>query len=435
MESENHWRPPDIRPGDPRLQWFAVPGTDPPVHLQLNTERDAHKIMLAVAAAFNQFIEPLRDTDSASYTDGNSVYTSNHKNATAMDLNWDGHKFQVRGTFAPSQRATIAEIVQFCEGFIFWAGDWDDPVDEMHWQIGYDAWGDPAGMADFIARKIDANGFLTFRRGPVVMPPPAPAPVDTAAQVLYDAIPVIDEARAAELAPLIVPGLALAKCDNPRRIAQWLAQVGHESDGFRATEEYAKDGRYAPFIGRTWIQITWESNYAAFSKWAWGLGLVTNPSYFVDNPSELADDKWASIGPAWYWTVARPTINSLCDVEDIVGVTKLINGGTNGLYEAGGRQDRYNQAIALGDRLLALVAPAPTPIPPPPAPGGPLMALTDDEQQELLDKTREIWDQLRGPNGEGWPQLGKRPDGTALTPVDALATLTNPTKPAAKPKP
>lgn len=63
------------------------------------------------------------------------------------------------------------------------------------------------------------------------------------------------------------------------------------------------------------------------------------------------------------------------------------------------------------------------------------MALTDDEQQELLDKTREIWDQLRGPNGEGWPQLGKRPDGTALTPVDALATLTNPTKPAAKPKP
>lgn len=59
----------------------------------------------------------------------------------------------------------------------------------------------------------------------------------------------------------------------------------------------------------------------------------------------------------------------------------------------------------------------------PTTPGGPLMALTDDEQQELLTKTREIWDQLRGPNGEGWPQLGQNADGHNLTPVDALAGI------------
>ncbi|WP_081291131.1 transglycosylase family protein [Mycobacterium asiaticum] len=54
---------------------------------------------------------------------------------------------------------------------------------------------------------------------------------------------------------------------------------------------------------------------------------------------------------------------------------------------------------------------------------GPLMALTDDEQQELLTKVRDIWDQLRGPGGEGWPQLGQNDQGQNLTPVDGLASV------------
>lgn len=56
--------------------------------------------------------------------------------------------------------------------------------------------------------------------------------------------------------------------------------------------------------------------------------------------------------------------------------------------------------------------------------GGPLMALTDEEQTELL-KVREIWDQLRGPNGAGWPQLGQNEQGQDLTPVDAIAVIKN----------
>jgi hypothetical protein len=54
-----------------------------------------------------------------------------------------------------------------------------------------------------------------------------------------------------------------------------------------------------------------------------------------------------------------------------------------------------------------------------------LMALTDDEQSELLTKVREIWDQLRGPNGAGWPQLGQNAQGQDLTPVDAIAAIKN----------
>lgn len=55
---------------------------------------------------------------------------------------------------------------------------------------------------------------------------------------------------------------------------------------------------------------------------------------------------------------------------------------------------------------------------------GVFMALSDDEQRELLQKTREIWDQLRGPDGKGWSELGMRADGLSYrTPVDAIAHL------------
>lgn len=54
---------------------------------------------------------------------------------------------------------------------------------------------------------------------------------------------------------------------------------------------------------------------------------------------------------------------------------------------------------------------------------GVLMALTEDEQRELLDKTRDIWTQLRGPDGNGWPQLGHNEHGQDLTPVDKLGEL------------
>lgn len=421
VESENGWRPARLDPGSEQLVWRTVPGTA----VNLQVMRGLPEVfLLAWAADWNAYIEPLRDADSASYTPTNSVATSNHLNATAEDLNWRNHPFPQRGSLNSDQMATLRQMIDFYEGWIFWAGDWSDPVDEMHSQMGYNTWNRNTAALDFIARKIRSDGFSTFRRGPLPSDPPPPAAPtapqpnptlpDDAAQVLYDAVPVIDLPRAQVLAPAIRAGLALAQCGTVQRIAMWLAQIGHESDGFRATEEYAKNGRYAPYIGRTWIQITWQENYAKFGVWCVQQGLLDDADYFVHNPAALAEDRWAAIGPAWYWTVARPQINELSDSGDLLGVTKAINGGTNGLDVPGGRRERYSQALALGDRLLSLTAPTPTT-----TPEGPLMALTDDEQRELLLKTREVWDQLR----ILWPQLGDR------TLVDAVATLVDRPKP------
>lgn len=170
--------------------------------------------------------------------------------------------------------------------------------------------------------------------------------------------------RAAEILPAVSDGLKASQCTNVNRIAMWLAQVGHESVSFKYTEEIAKGGRYAPYIGRTWIQITWDYNYRAFSEWCFERGLVPTRDYFVVNYRELADLKWAGLGASWYWTEQRP-MNALTDAGDSAtwkagsityrgfeAVTAAINGGTNGLAD---RRDRYNRALLQGEALLQLL--------------------------------------------------------------------------------
>ncbi|WP_395705004.1 N-acetylmuramoyl-L-alanine amidase [Rhodococcus ruber] len=52
-----------------------------------------------------------------------------------------------------------------------------------------------------------------------------------------------------------------------------------------------------------------------------------------------------------------------------------------------------------------------------------LPGLSNAEARELLTKTREVWDQLRGIDGKGWPQLGTNAKGENLSLVDALAEV------------
>lgn len=351
-------------------EWTKIPGTS--VTLQI-AKGQPLAILRAFAADFHAYVEPLRDADSACWTPTNSVPSSNHLSGTAMDLNWNTHPFQIPDAgFDSAKLARVRELLAFYEGMVFWGNDWTSPKDAMHFQLAsrrnggtFDTYGNPA-VADFVARKIRADGFSTFRRGNA---PVSAAPILAAATGL-------SEARAAEILPAVRSGLRESECTNVNRIAMWLAQIGHESGSFQYTEEIAKNGRYAPYIGRTWIQITWDYNYRAFSEWAYAFGLVPTRDYFVVNYRELADLKWAGIGPAWYWTVARPDINELSDRRDLNTVTRRINGGTNGLAD---RQARYNRALAQGDALLQLLHEE----------DDFLSALTDAEQRELLDLARQ----------------------------------------------
>lgn len=168
--------------------------------------------------------------------------------------------------------------------------------------------------------------------------------------------------------------------DTPLRVAAFIAQCAHESGNFTRLEEnlnyrwqtlrkvfpkyfptdaiaqeyasrpdkkeaianraYAnrmgngseKSGDGYRFRGRGLIQLTGRSNYTAFAE-------------SLEIPVEEAAEYLSTFDGAvqsacWFWE--KNNLNKCADNRDIVGLTKKINGGTNGLEE---RKSNYEHAL------------------------------------------------------------------------------------------
>jgi putative chitinase len=157
--------------------------------------------------------------------------------------------------------------------------------------------------------------------------------------------------------------------NTPLRVAHFLAQCGHESGGFRVTQEnlnYSAKGlngifkKYFPteaaatpyarqpqkiankvyanrmangseasgdgykFRGRGYIQLTGRDNYTQFGK-AIGVDIPSNP--------DLVSSQYALASAAWFWS--KNGLNKLADAgasdTAVTSITKRVNGGTIGL--------------------------------------------------------------------------------------------------------
>lgn len=122
------------------------------------------------------------------------------------------------------------------------------------------------------------------------------------------------------------------------RICHFLAQAAHESDGFRTLEEYGGSAYFARYDGRTDLgnirpgdgarylgrgifQLTGRANYRRYGA------LV---GHDLESEPELAAQPEISLAVAFaYWR--ERGLNQPADADDIAGVTRLINGGRNGL--------------------------------------------------------------------------------------------------------
>lgn len=156
----------------------------------------------------------------------------------------------------------------------------------------------------------------------------------------------------ADAMPQIIP---FAELTTRRRQAHFLAQIAHESDGFRTTTEYASGAAYEGrrdlgnthrgdgrrFKGRGLIQLTGRANYAHAAR-VLGVDLIEKPALAAQFP-------YAVQTAALYWRDRR--LNRYADDDDVYAVTRAINGGFNGLND---RKNYLHKAkLELNETTLA----------------------------------------------------------------------------------
>lgn len=179
---------------------------------------------------------------------------------------------------------------------------------------------------------------------------------------------------AAAFAPVLNTAMVKYQIVTRLRMAAFIAQVGHESaqltrlvenlnysadalvttwparfdtalaakyarqpERIAAVVYSARMGNTAPddgwaYRGRGLIQITGKGNYTECGD-ALRLDLVAHPE-LLEQPAN------AAMSAAWFWSING--LNTLADAGDLIGITKRINGGTNGLAD---RQALYAQAL------------------------------------------------------------------------------------------
>jgi putative chitinase len=132
----------------------------------------------------------------------------------------------------------------------------------------------------------------------------------------------------------LIETMSYYEIDTTIRICNFLAQILHESGNLHYLEEIASGQAYegrrdlgniepgdgVRFKGRGLIQITGRTNYKMLS--------VDFGVDFISKPELLASDHYACLSAGWYWD--KNHLNLLADNDDIVTITKRINGGLNG---------------------------------------------------------------------------------------------------------
>ncbi|MEL6774077.1 MAG: peptidoglycan-binding protein, partial [Pseudomonadota bacterium] len=157
--------------------------------------------------------------------------------------------------------------------------------------------------------------------------------------------------------PALEVTLARYEINPPLRAAHFLAQTCHESAGFRTTEEFASGAAYEGrldlgntqpgdgrrYKGRGLIQLTGRANYRSFGG---KLGLPLE-----DEPERAAEPVLSLAIACEYWVDRN--LNAKADDDDLLAVTRLINGGTNGLEDRATRLVRAKAALGIDATVVA----------------------------------------------------------------------------------
>jgi putative chitinase len=273
-------------------------------------------------------------------------------------------------------------------------GSSGDDVKKLQQKLGLDAdgifgpgteravkdWQDANGLdADGIVGPGTWGAMFPAAPASAATAPPAPvAPAASAGDLKLDAL----SGHVPDAVIRQIPDCATKfDINTPLRLAHFLAQCGHESNGFITTQEnlnYSADGlkkifpKYFPddladsyarqpekiasrvyanrmgngdeasgdgytYRGRGYIQLTGKDNYRAFGE-ATGVDSLNNP--------DSVADPYALLSAGWFWN--SRALNALADAgasdEAVTEITERVNGGTLGLDD---RISRFKEIYAV----------------------------------------------------------------------------------------
>ena len=151
-----------------------------------------------------------------------------------------------------------------------------------------------------------------------------------------------------EMYDQILQTMQTYQINSTLRIAHFLAQVLHESGSFKYTEELASGSAYeyrsdlgndtigdgVKFKGRGLIQLTGKLNYIKY-----GNDIGQN---FTSNPKPVSSS-YSVDAAGWFWD--KRNLNSLADNDDLIRITKRVNGGLNGLSSRREFLDRAKEIL------------------------------------------------------------------------------------------
>ncbi len=179
--------------------------------------------------------------------------------------------------------------------------------------------------------------------------------------LLKKLMPKVSDNDADDYLPYFEEAFEHAQINTTKRLAMFIAQIGHESGSLKFREEiwtnsdaqkrYEQPSKVASrlgniekgdgyrFRGRGPIQLTGRANYRLHGK-----RLKID---ILENPDMVKEPRVGLLVSADFWNIKTLNINA--DLKDVAGATRKINGGLNGFSD---RLARYKHACnVLGIRL------------------------------------------------------------------------------------
>lgn len=137
--------------------------------------------------------------------------------------------------------------------------------------------------------------------------------------------------------------LDVFEINTPLRASHFIAQCCHETAGFKFMKEQGKvnyflkydKGSLAKMLGNTkkgdgwkyrgrgFLMLTGRANYQSYQNSGYCKGDI------MSNPELLEGQNGSVKSGMWWWFIHG--LNELADKDDIVKITKKVNGGLNGI--------------------------------------------------------------------------------------------------------